>query len=423
MHGCLPPFYPNAFFGLIFMLFNVIKWEMTDLVKVLLIFSFIVILLRKKLHIGLVMLIAASLLFLLYRMPFSLVLATCKSAALNQVTIKLVLALSFIRIFELILREHAVLADMMRTVKAVFRNRKIVTVSMPLLIGLIPSVGGAYFSAPMVAETTRDTRMSPEEKGFINYWFRHPWEYILPLYPGVLLASAISGIKIQDLMAVNLPYAVLIVITGFIFAMHGIRGTMKAEDRLSLKGLWSFVPIFTVLLLVMLFHIELHYALIAVVLSLLLFYRYSLKATFAACKHGFSPDIIILILGVMFFKEAMENSGAVKNLSQFFISEGIPVSPILFLLPFITGMLTGLTVGFVGSTFPLIISITGHASIGAISFAFTSGFLGVLLSPVHICLILTREYFQADLWGIYKMMIPGSVVIFCAAVVEYLILQ
>jgi hypothetical protein len=125
----------------------------------------------------------------------------------------------------------------------------------------------------------------------------------------------------------------------------------------------------------------------------------------------------------MFFKEAMENSGAVKNLSQFFIREGIPVSPILFLLPFITGMLTGLTVGFVGSTFPLIISITSHASLGAISFAFASGFLGVLLSPVHICLILTREYFKADLWGIYKMMLPACVVIFCAAVVEYLILK
>jgi uncharacterized protein len=396
---------------------------MIDLVKVLLIFSLIVILLRKKLHIGLVMLIAASLLFLLYRMPLSLVLATCKSTALNQVTIKLVLALSFIRIFELILREHAVLTEMMRSVKAVFRNRKIVTVSMPLLIGLIPSVGGAYFSAPMVAETTSDTKMSQEEKGFINYWFRHPWEYILPLYPGVLLASAISGIEIHDLMTVNLPYAVLIVITGFIFAMHGLKGTMKGEERPSPKGLWSFVPIFTVLLLVMIFHMELHYALIAVVLFLFLFYRYSLKATLAAFKHGFSPDIIILILGVMFFKEAMDNSGAVKNLSQFFISEGIPVSPILFLLPFITGMLTGLTVGFVGSTFPLIISITGHASIGAISFAFTSGFLGVLLSPVHICLILTREYFKADLWGIYKMMIPGGVVIFCAAVVEYLILK
>jgi integral membrane protein (TIGR00529 family) len=396
---------------------------MSDLIKISVIFALILVLLRRKLNIGLVMVIAASVLFLIYRVPFPLILGTCRGAVLNHVTVKLVIALSFIRIFEMILREHAVLTEMMDAVKAVFRNRKAVTVAMPLLIGLIPSVGGAYFSAPMVAETTRDIKMSPEEKGFINYWFRHPWEFILPLYPGVLLASAISKIAIYDLITVNLPCALLIPVTGFVFSMHGLKGAVTAADGLSPKGLWSFVPICTVLLLVMIFHIELHYALIAVVLFLLLFYRYSLPSVFRVFRHGFSLDIIILILGVMLFKEAMENSGAVTNLSAFFLREGVPISPVLFLLPFITGMLTGLTVGFVGSTFPLIISITGHASIGAISFAFASGFLGVLLSPIHICLILTREYFKADLWGIYKLMIPGCIVVFFCAVIEYLILK
>lgn len=396
---------------------------MADLLKISLIFALILLLLRKKLNIGLVMLIAASVLFLLYRMPFISIWKTCKGAVLNDVTIKLILALSFIRILEMILREHAVLTNMMSAAKAILKNRKMVIVSMPLLIGLIPSVGGAYFSAPMVAETTRDTKMSPEEKGFINYWFRHPWEYILPLYPGILLASAISKIELYNLITVNLAYAALILVTGFIFAMHSIKGIIKIEEGLSKKGLWSFVPIVTVLLLVVMFHIELHYALLAVVIFLLLFYRYNLKSTITALKHGFSLDVIILILGVMLFKEAMEDSGAVKNLSQFFIKEGIPVFPILFLLPFITGILTGITVGFVGATFPLIISIAGNSSLGAISFAFASGFLGVLLSPIHICLILTREYFKADLWGIYKMMIPAGIIVFCAAIVEYLILK
>ena len=396
---------------------------MADLLKISLVFALILLLLRKKLNIGLVMLIAASVLFLLYQMPFILIWKTCKGAALNDVTIKLILALTFIRIFEMILREHAVLTQMMSAVKAIFRNRKLVIVSMPFLIGLIPSVGGAYFSAPMVAETTSDTRMSSEEKGFINYWFRHPWEYILPLYPGILLASAVSKIALHTLITVNLAYAALILITGFVFSMHNIKGVVKVEERLSKKGLWSFVPIITVLLLVVIFHIELHYALLAVVIFLLLFYRYNLKSTLTALKHGFSLDVIILILGVMLFKETMENSGAVKNLSQFFIKEGISVFPILFLLPFLTGLLTGLTVGFVGSTFPLIISIAGNTSTGAISFAFASGFLGVLLSPIHICLILTREYFKADLWGIYKKMIPAGIIVFCGAIVEYLILR
>jgi len=294
---------------------------------------------------------------------------------------------------------------------------------MPLLIGLMPSIGGAYFSAPMVAETTRDVTMSSEEKGFINYWFRHPWECILPLYPGILLAAAVSKTDLHALIAANITYAFIMVVTGFLFAMRGLRGTIKTEATLSKKDLWSFAPIFAVLLLVSFFHIELHYALTAVVLFLFLFYRYSLKSFFSSLKHGFSIDVIILIFGVMVFKEAMENSGAVGNLSRFFVHEGIPALPILFLLPFMTGMLTGITVGFVGSTFPLIMSIAGNASVSTISFAFAAGFLGVLLSPVHICLILTREYFKADIWGIYKLMIPGCIVIFIAAVVQYLLLK
>jgi len=396
---------------------------MPDLLRIAAVFLLILLLLRKKFNIGLVMLAASVALFFLYRMALPSIIKTCEHAVLNGVTIKLILALSFIRMLEQILREHDVLSRMMASVKALFKNRKVVTISMPLLIGLMPSIGGAYFSAPMVAETTRDVTMSPEEKGFINYWFRHPWECILPLYPGILLAAAVSKAELHALIAANMTYAFIMVVTGFLFAMRGLRGAIKTEETFPKKDLWSFAPIFAVLLLVSFFHIELHYALTAVVLFLFLFYRYSLKSVFSSLKHGFSIDVIILIFGVMVFKEAMENSGAVGNLSRFFVQEGIPALPILFLLPFMTGMLTGITVGFVGSTFPLIMSIAGNASVSTISFAFAAGFLGVLLSPVHICLILTREYFKADIWGIYKLMLPGCIIIFIAAVVQYLLLR
>jgi uncharacterized protein len=396
---------------------------MPDLLKISVVFLLILLLLRKKFNIGLVMLAASVALFFLYRMALPPIIKTCERAVLSEVTIKLIIALSFIRMLEQILREHDVLSRMMATVKALFKNRKVVTISMPLLIGLMPSIGGAYFSAPMVAETTRDVTMSPEEKGFINYWFRHPWEYILPLYPGILLAAAVSKRELHTLISANITYAFIMVVTGFLFAMRGLRGAIKTEKILPKKDFWSFAPIFSVLLLVSLFHIELHYALIAVVLFLFLFYRYSLKSFFSSLRHGFSIDVIVLIFGVMFFKEAMENSGAVENLSRFFVQKGIPALPILFLLPFITGLLTGITVGFVGSTFPLIMSITGSASVSATSFAFAAGFLGVLLSPVHICLILTREYFKADIWGIYKLMLPGCIIIFIAAIVQYLLLR
>jgi len=47
--------------------------------------------------------------------------------------------------------------------------------------------------------------------------------------------------------------------------------------------------------------------------------------------------------------------------------------------------------------------------------AFVSGFVGCLLSPVHLCLILTREYFHASWGGIYRMLLPSCVAIMVVA--------
>jgi integral membrane protein (TIGR00529 family) len=404
---------------------------MPDLIKILLTFSVILILLRKKLNIGYVMLIASATLFIMYRMRPSVILQSLTGAATSSVAIKLLLALSLIRMLEIVLRENEVLSRMMRSTKNFFRSKKAVIISMPLLIGMLPSLGGAYFSAPMVKEATSGLKMSQEEKAFINYWFRHPWEYILPLYPGILLASAVSMVPLYNLIAANFSYAVVLFCTGFLFSMRGMENTDLPERNRSardsrhkrrIEGM-SFVPVLAVLLLVVITRIDLYQALLLVVVPLFVVYRYSFRNILRVIRHGFAPEVVVLIFGVMLFKETMESSGSVANLSAFFLKKGIPTLPIICLLPFFTGLLTGLTVGFVGSTFPLLISFSGGAPIAIISLAFSAGYLGVLLSPVHLCLVLTKEYFRADLWGVYRKIIPSASFIFLAALIEYVILN
>lgn len=395
---------------------------MLDILKLAAAFLLIVLLLRKKVNIGRVMLLGAASLALLYLMPPAAVLRTIKDTLTDGVTLKLVLALSLIRVFELVLRERDILARMMEASRALFGNRRASVVSMPLLIGMLPSVGGAYFSAPMVDESTKGAGMPQEEKGFINYWFRHPWEYILPLYPGILLASAISGIELRTLILANLAYALSMAAVGFLFSMRGLRGREEAP-RVSAKGLASFIPIALVLALVVALHVELHIALLIATAGLLAFYRYGASGIWRALKHGFSLDVIVLIVGVMLFKGTMESSGAVEGLSRYFAGTGIPLLPMLFLLPFVTGMLTGLTIGFVGSTFPLLVSLAGGSALGAVSFAFASGFMGVLLSPVHVCLVLTREYFKADMGGMYRRMLLPTAIVLAVAAAEYFLLK
>lgn len=395
---------------------------MLDILKIALVFTAILILLRLKWNIGYVLLVASGLLAILYLMPVPAMLATIKSTVTDMVTIKLFFALTLIRSLEMVLREKEVLAKMMEASRNLLKRKKAVIISMPLLIGLLPSLGGAYFSAPMVDESTKGLTMSAEEKGFINYWFRHPWEYVSPLYPGILLASAITTIELRNLMLANMTYAVIIFATGFMFSMKGISGKFVKNVKIEKKELWSFLPVLLILIIVMAFGIELHYALGLTIAGLFLFYKVDIKDIFRTLRHGFALEVIILIFGTMLFKFAMENSGAVAHLSRYFTEKGIPLLPILFLLPFISGLLTGLTVGFVGSTFPLILSLAGGAHLNEITFAFASGFVGVLLSPVHLCFVLTREYFKADVAGIYKKTIPGCAIIMAGALAVYFIL-
>ena len=411
---------------------------MFDVLKVLIVFFTILALLRLKWNIGYVLLIASGLLAALYMMPVTAVISTISTTIIDPITIKLFFALTFIRILELVLREKEVLSSMMDTSRKLLKSKKALIISMPLLIGLLPSLGGAYFSAPMVDAATKDEEISPEEKGFINYWFRHPWEYILPLYPGILLASAISKIELRSLIFANSAYAFLVFITGFMFSMRNIspeerkRGSAEVKEnngqrseqpRFRASELFAFLPVTLVLVLVIAFDMELHYSLAIIILMLFAHYRLPPKEILRTLRHGFTLDVTILIFGSMLFKFTMENSGSVVYLSQYFTEKGIPRLPVILVLPFVSGLLTGLTVGFVGSTFPLIISLAGGAHLNQMTLAFAAGFTGVLMSPVHLCLVLTREYFKADMWGIYKKTIPGCAIIMAAAMIEYLMLK
>jgi hypothetical protein len=79
------------------------------------------------------------------------------------------------------------------------------------------------------------------------------------------------------------------------------------------------------------------------------------------------------------------------------------------LLPFLAGILTGITVGFVGVSFPILLALleTGGYDISHIVLAYGMGFVGVLLSPVHLCLLVTKDYFKAKFDKVYRsLLIP-----------------
>jgi integral membrane protein (TIGR00529 family) len=260
----------------------------------------------------------------------------------------------------------------------------------------------------MVQEAAADVDIRPEHKAFINYWFRHIWEYCSPLYPGILLAAAVTQVPINALLLSQLPLPLAVVAVG---ALLGFRGVAHERiegkrDRHELTMLFlTLLPIMGSVVLVVIFKLSLSVSMITIVASMFLFYRYTFREVMATLRDSFSLNVVLMIAGIMVFKGMLEATGAIVALPVFFRESGLPTVLIFFALPFIVGLLTGLTVGFVGATFPIITAMTGgHPDPGVVTFAFASGFAGVMLSPTHLCLVLTLQYFRADMAGTYRLL-------------------
>jgi len=106
----------------------------------------------------------------------------------------------------------------------------------------------------------------------------------------------------------------------------------------------------------------------------------------------------------------LEVTGAVSDIAYLLNFSFIPTPLIFFLIPFIVGILTGVTSASIGISFPILVGMLPYVNpLKYILLAFLSGYLGVMVSPMHLCLVLTREYFNADWNKVYKYIMKSGI--------------
>ncbi len=107
-----------------------------------------------------------------------------------------------------------------------------------------------------------------------------------------------------------------------------------------------------------------------------------------------------------------------NQIPQALSSLGLPAMLVAFVVPLIAGLLTGTAAATLALSVPLVAPLLAggpHDGMMAGLWLFVAGFSGVLLSPLHLCLALTKEYFQAS-WGpIYARIVPSVALVVVAA--------
>ena len=289
----------------------------------------------------------------------------------------------------------------------------------PALIGLLPMPGGAIFSAPMVKTLGKSHHMPGATLSYINYWYRHIWEYWWPLYPGILLTTALANIDLWQLVYFTLPLSLVAIAAGY----WPLRAAALKAENTAPRAAGPFLRELTPVLIVIIGGLGLGELLFAALPpgSRSLAKESGLVAALVAgigwvwhvnhmpakIRWGLVVQpalikMIYMVTAILVFKGILEDSGAVGKLSQEILHWRIPLMAVVVILPFIVGVVGGITIAFVGTTFPILITLIHtlgqtHLMLPYLALALVSGFKGVLLSPLNLCLLLSNANFETTL--------------------------
>jgi hypothetical protein len=402
------------------------------MLKVGLVFALMLSGIRFKLGIGLSILAGSLVLGLIFGLSPAAWLLTAVNAVTDTKFLLLLIIIETIMILSHLLETSGQSQRIMRLLSQYLQWPRLRLAFFPALIGLLPMPGGAVFSAPMVKSASQHLSINSMDLSLINYWFRHIWELIWPMYPGIILAASLSNTSLLHFMAmtgISFPICILL---GWMFflrtgktvsAQEGVTSDPpEAEVSSWLQTLPLVLAVGGTLVLQGVIwltsapppsEVGFILALVLAIWACLVQNDLSVRRVWPLLVKKHFLQMLFTLVAIFVFKEVLDQGGVVQELALGTQSVSALVLISIF-LPLTVGLISGLTLAYVGATFPLIVGILDHLGLenrmDYLVLAMFAGYAGVLGSPLHICFLLTCEFFKVNPFAAWLRILAPSLV-------------
>ena len=383
-------------------------------------FLLIVLLLRKHVPIGPCMLAGGLLLWLARSAdPAALFVAAKETLSLSR-TYDILFALYFVMCLEIELRTSGTLSGMVNALRRVFSSAKALLALMPAFLGLLPSLGGARFSAPIVDELSEDLSISQEHKSAVNFWFRHIFEFSSPIIPGMIMACNIAGVPFSEFLKHLSWLTILAFCVGWAILIRPLKlpaepkppANSAQKNHETIDLVLALTPVVSTFLLVVFLDMNASLAMGAV--TFLLFFVLRASNRFVSVRDTVigAVDLKMLsnVLCILYFIQILTVTGVLPEIVAAFQASPLPVPVIIACVSFIIGVLTGMSQGHVAIVMPIVAAMgTGNLDLAGVAMAF--GVAGQMLTPTHMCLVVTVDYFKSNFFGTLRPILLGEIVL------------
>jgi integral membrane protein (TIGR00529 family) len=412
---------------------------MLNLIGVIVAFIIVIFLIRRRINFGLSLIIGSIILGFFSLQEIQLIdilkaiieasFFSFKSNSIITGTIELALLLFLIYLLAKAMQESGAIQKLIYSLRTLFSKGGTLG-AIPAVYGLMPVPGGALFSAPMIDEEGDKYKLNKDQKNFLNIWFRHIWFLIYPISAAMILLSSsqMFDINIYHLVGVQIPAFILMILIG-IFSIKKFSSKYiiknKQKEKKNYSGLIYLLPPLIPLPLSFLFMpfglTQVQSFLIGVLISIplvLLLSKTPKEEYFGIIKKGLSWKLPLAIFGIMIFREMFMVSKIDVFLGN--IVQDIPIHPIIFfiIIPLFFGIVMGYNLGAIGVSFPIIYSFIPLFNevnfVALASIMYVSSLVGYLISPLHLCNVVSSEFLKVDVTGMYKILIPASIALLIA---------
>ncbi len=406
--------------------------ELMVFIGVIIAFIVIVILIRRQFNFGASLILGALIVGICslqttqpIEIPKAMIESTFYSFDDQQIvteTIELAILMTLIYVLAKSMQETGSIKKLIDSLRTFFSKGGILGV-IPAVYGLMPVTGGALFSAPMIDEEGDKYHLDKNQKNLLNIWFRHIWFPIYPISSAMILicSDKFSDINIYALILVEIPAFVAAVGIGIILLKKFIKGAEKQQTELKkeYRGLLFLLPPIVPLIFYSVLQFvnlpQVRSFLIGIIFSIILLYvltKLSWREYLIVIKKSLTWKLALAIFGIMIFREMFEVSGANTIIANMIGSLAFPAVAIVVIIPFLLGTLTGYNLGAIALSYFLVepfFVATGINTIGLTSIVFISSLIGYLISPIHLCNVLSSDYLKTDTTRMYKIFIPAAI--------------
>jgi hypothetical protein len=399
---------------------------LTDpLTAIIITFCFLALLIYKRVNLG-ITLNAAALIMALLALDLPTTWNVAVQTTIDPLTTSLVVATFGIMLLSQLYKETRVIDTLSESLSHIINNSKLIVSPLPAVMGLLPVGGGALMSAPLVEAETEKLGLGQDKKTYVNLWFRHT---IFPVYPVsqiLILAATLTRLTVTALIIRQIPVVTAMIITGYLIGLWKTPKTHKnpnitIDQSLELKRfLTTFLPIMATIVVVIAFGIDVSIAVFIGIAILLIIAKPNLKTCVQPLKNWAIWGITLAAYGAFLLRNVADAAGISQILSTFVNSGNVNMLMLLVLIPALLSGISGSSQGGITISVSILAGVVTFNAASA-SLLFMSSYLGYVVAPTHLCLVLTAEYFKCSLGKLYKYLIPSVIASFATATLVYLL--